>query len=66
MGELIMETIHVNDVFDDFNGSLEDEKLIGWSATCLDQTISYYVEYNCNEMNQNESLRNVDEDKNPM
>jgi len=40
----------------DASNSLEDEALIGWSATCLDQTISYYVECNCNEINQNERL----------
>jgi hypothetical protein len=42
----------------DPDNSLEDEALIGWSSTCLDQTISYYIECNCNEISQSE----IDED----
>nr|YP_009314707.1 Hypothetical protein ORF_8 [Neoizziella asiatica]SCW23162.1 Hypothetical protein ORF_8 [Neoizziella asiatica] len=52
-----METINLeeNNIFEEFDSFLEEEKLTGWSATCLDQTISYYVECNCNEMNQEET-----------
>nr|ARX95913.1 hypothetical protein [Thorea hispida] len=37
---------------------LEAETLIGWSTTCLDQTISYYLDYNINEINLNELTDN--------
>nr|YP_009313888.1 Hypothetical protein ORF_8 [Hommersandiophycus borowitzkae]SCW22142.1 Hypothetical protein ORF_8 [Hommersandiophycus borowitzkae] len=48
--------------FEDFDNSLEDEKLIGWSATCLDQTISYYVDCNYNEISQDINSRDNDLD----
>ena len=55
-----METANLDNIFEDFDSSLEEEKLIGWSATCLDQTISYYVECNYNEMHQeNDALENA-------
>nr|YP_009315117.1 hypothetical protein P8471_pgp137 [Titanophycus setchellii]SCW23572.1 conserved_ORF_8 [Titanophycus setchellii] len=47
-----MLNIEENNIFEEFDSFLEEEKLTGWSATCLDQTISYYVECNCNEMTQ--------------
>lgn len=52
-----MESINFINNFEsvNINNDLENEALIGWSATCLDQTISYYVECNCNEMNQSEN-----------
>lgn len=31
--------------------SITDETPIGWSSTCLDQTLFYYLE--CNHMNDN-------------
>nr|YP_009313684.1 Hypothetical protein ORF_8 [Helminthocladia australis]SCW21938.1 Hypothetical protein ORF_8 [Helminthocladia australis] len=56
-----METINIERAFEDFDGRLEDEKLIGWSATCLDQTISYYTDYNYNELHQeSDSNDNID------
>jgi hypothetical protein len=33
------------------DNKLSNETLIGWSATCLDQTISYYLDCNCKKMN---------------
>ena len=30
------------------NNSLANERPIGWSSTCLDQTISYYIDCNIN------------------
>ncbi len=49
-----MERVNLeeNNIFEDFDSFLEEEKLTGWSATCLDQTISYYVECNCHEISQ--------------
>lgn len=37
-------------------GILEAETLIGWSTTCLDQTISYYLDCNANEKHYKESI----------
>lgn len=37
-------------------GILEAETLIGWSTTCFDQTISYYVNYHTNDINLNNSV----------
>nr|YP_009315524.1 Hypothetical protein ORF_8 [Liagora brachyclada]SCW24182.1 Hypothetical protein ORF_8 [Liagora brachyclada] len=55
-----METANLDNIFEDFDSALEEEKLIGWSATCLDQTISYYVECNYNEMNhEDDTLENA-------
>nr|SCW22959.1 Hypothetical protein ORF_8 [Nemalion sp. H.1444] len=51
-----MEILNQEGIFEDFIGNLEDEKLVGWSAACLDQTISYYLECNCTEMEVNDLL----------
>nr|YP_009315728.1 Hypothetical protein ORF_8 [Trichogloeopsis pedicellata]SCW24386.1 Hypothetical protein ORF_8 [Trichogloeopsis pedicellata] len=51
-----MERVNIDSTFEDFNNPLEDEKLTGWSATCLDQTISYYVDCNYNEISQHMTL----------
>ena len=55
-----MESINFINNFDNIqeNNSLENEALIGWSATCLDETISYYVDCNCTEMSQDDSKEN--------
>jgi hypothetical protein len=55
-----MESINFINDFESLetNNNLDNEALIGWSATCLDQTISYYLECNCNEINHIESLEN--------
>ncbi len=54
-----MESVNfINDFEEEkTNSQLEDEPLIGWSATCLDQTISYYVDCNFSEISQ-EDARN--------
>nr|YP_009628700.1 hypothetical protein [Acrochaetium secundatum]QBX88483.1 hypothetical protein [Acrochaetium secundatum] len=52
-----MESINFINNFDEIqaNDSLENNALIGWSATCLDQTISYYVDCNCIEISQDDN-----------
>nr|YP_009314913.1 Hypothetical protein ORF_8 [Scinaia undulata]SCW23368.1 Hypothetical protein ORF_8 [Scinaia undulata] len=47
-----MESMNLDHNFEDGYTNLNDEALIGWSATCLDQTISYYVECQYNEINE--------------
>nr|YP_009315321.1 Hypothetical protein ORF_8 [Yamadaella caenomyce]SCW23776.1 Hypothetical protein ORF_8 [Yamadaella caenomyce] len=47
-----MEMNELYNIDEDNIGMLHEEKLIGWSATCLDQTISYYMECNCNEIEE--------------
>nr|YP_009313068.1 Hypothetical protein ORF_8 [Dermonema virens]SCW21322.1 Hypothetical protein ORF_8 [Dermonema virens] len=56
-----METNNLEGTFEGFENRLEDEKLIGWSATCLDQTISYYKDYNYNEISQESSASDINE-----
>nr|YP_010873152.1 hypothetical protein QU266_pgp126 [Nemalion vermiculare]WGV34478.1 hypothetical protein [Nemalion vermiculare] len=55
-----MEINNGNKVLEDFIGNLEDEKLVGWSATCLDQTISYYLECNYSGIEESDLLDNTD------
>lgn len=39
---------------------LETETLVGWSTTCLDQTICYYLDCNTNDIDVNEdNLTNI-------
>lgn len=53
-----MESANFIDYREETNedNNLNNEALIGWSSTCLDQTISFYVEYNCYEIYQDEKI----------
>ena len=55
-----MESVNFTNDFDiiEYDDRLESEALVGWSSTCLDQTISYYVDYNYNEISNEESINN--------
>nr|YP_009313274.1 Hypothetical protein ORF_8 [Dichotomaria marginata]SCW21528.1 Hypothetical protein ORF_8 [Dichotomaria marginata] len=48
-----MESVNLNYGLEEINNDIDlsNEALIGWSSTCLDQTISYYMEFNQNEEN---------------
>nr|YP_009313480.1 Hypothetical protein ORF_8 [Galaxaura rugosa]SCW21734.1 Hypothetical protein ORF_8 [Galaxaura rugosa] len=48
-----MESINLSYKIEEMDNGfdLNNEALIGWSSTCLDQTISYYMEFNNEEEN---------------
>lgn len=51
-----MESIDFSESFIETNdNSLYKEILIGWSAACLNETISFYLDYNVNNINNEES-----------
>nr|YP_063667.1 conserved hypothetical plastid protein [Gracilaria tenuistipitata var. liui]AAT79742.1 conserved hypothetical plastid protein [Gracilaria tenuistipitata var. liui] len=47
MGEIIMESLNYINDFNDLNiDDLSLETPIGWSSTCFDETINYYIDCN--------------------
>ena len=49
-----MESVNfINDIQDlESNHGVREESLLGWSSTCLDETLSYYVEHNSDEIDE--------------
>nr|YP_009739162.1 hypothetical protein [Palmaria decipiens]QIC19601.1 hypothetical protein [Palmaria decipiens] len=49
-----MESVNfINDLQDlESNDGVREESLLGWSSTCLDETLSYYVEHNSEEVRE--------------
>ena len=39
---------------------LSEETPVGWSSTCLDQTINYYIEWNSTHFEDRKNIDNMD------
>jgi hypothetical protein len=51
-----MESTNFSDSFTEVaDNNLEKETLIGWSTACLNDTISFYVDCNFNNINNDET-----------
>nr|YP_009297762.1 hypothetical protein Kuma_062 [Kumanoa americana]AOM67496.1 hypothetical protein Kuma_062 [Kumanoa americana] len=56
MGEKYMESVNFQDNFMEVSdNNLDKETLIGWSTACLNETISFYVDCNFNNINNEET-----------
>nr|YP_010196747.1 hypothetical protein LKZ11_pgp132 [Gracilaria cliftonii]UAD84551.1 hypothetical protein [Gracilaria cliftonii] len=61
MGEKFMESLqYINNINDNLNiDDLSLETPIGWSSTCFDETIHYYIDCNSNSL----EIKNQDENE---
>jgi hypothetical protein len=57
-----MKSLDFLDCTEEINESdkLESTTLIGWSATCLDQTISYYIDCNSKKVAMEKDIEERD------
>lgn len=49
--------------YDVVMNELSEETPVGWSSTCLDQTINYYIDWNSTHFNGSRYIENFSSDK---